>query len=198
MNDDSKPSPPSDVGFEENEEFNKALDEALGEIPKKHMVKEVYRGRANVVIYDNNDVDVRVPKANEARKAIRLKQTKTGSLVETSQSDKAQIKLTCCVPKDSADPAADLLDQAEALVKDLQKKKLKLPPKGKFLLDEDGVKVKASVDGLKLLMEVPINDALHLNESLTNLMIRTTQCLAQQNQYLLRLMKSAQQKNSTE
>lgn len=194
MNDDSKPSPPSDVGFEENEEFNKAIDE----IAKAHRVKEVFRGRANVVIYDNNDVDVRVPKANEARKAVRLKQTKTGSLVETSQSDKAQIKLTCCVPKDSADPAADLLDQAEALVKDLQKKKLKLPPKGKVLLDEDGVKVKASVDGLKLLMEVPINDALHLNESLTNLMIRTIQCLAQQNQYLLRLMKSAQQKISTE
>lgn len=194
MNDDSKPSPPSDVGFEENEEFNKAIDE----IAKDHRVKEVFRGRANVVIYDNNDVDVRIPKANEARKAVRLKQTKTGSLVETSQSDKAQIKLTCCVPKDSADPAADLLEQAEGLVKDLQKKKLKLPPKGKILLDEEGVKVKASVDGLKLLMEVPINDALHLNESLTNLMIRTTQCLAQQNPYLLRLMKSAQQKNSTE
>ena len=194
MNDDSKPSPSPDVGFEENEEFNKAIDE----IAKAHRVKEVFRGRANVVIYDNNDVDVRIPKTNEARKAIRLKQTKTGSLVETSQSDKAQIKLTCCVPKDSADPAADLLDQAEALVKDLQKKKLKLPPKGKVLLDEEGVKVKASVDGLKLLMEVPINDALHLNESLTNLMIRTTQCLAQQNPYLLKLMKSAQQKNSTE
>ncbi len=194
MNDDSNTSPPSDVGFEENEEFNKAIDE----IAKAHRVKEVFRGRANVVIYDNNDVDVRIPKANEARKAVRLKQTKTGSLVETSQSDKAQIKLTCCVPKDSADPAADLLEQAEALVKDLQKKKLKLPPKGKVLLDEDGVKVKASVDGLKLLMEVPINDALHLNESLTNLMIRTTQCLAQQNQYLLKLMKSAQQKISTE
>lgn len=194
MNDDSKSSPPSDVGFEENEEFNKAIDE----IAKAHRVKEVFRGRANVVIYDNNDVDVRIPKANEARKAVRLKQTKTGSLVETSQSDKAQIKLTCCVPKDSADPAADLLEQAEGLVKDLQKKKLKLPPKGKILLDEEGVKVKASVDGLKLLMEVPINDALHLNESLTNLMIRTTQCLAQQNPYLLRLMKSAQQKNSTE
>ena len=194
MNDDSKPSPPSDVGFEENEEFNKAIDE----IAKAQRVKEVFRGRANVVIYDNNDVDVRIPKANEARKAVRLKQTKTGSLVETSQSDKAQIKLTCCVPKDSADPAADLLEQAEGLVKDLQKKKLKLPPKGKILLDEEGVKVKASVDGLKLLMEVPINDALHLNESLTNLMIRTTQCLAQQNPYLLRLMKSAQQKNSTE
>ena len=162
------------------------------------MVKEVFRGRANVVIYDNNDVDVRIPKENEARKAVRLKQTKTGSLCKTSQSDKALIKLTCSVPSDSADPAADLLDQAEALVKDLQKKKLKLPPKGKVLLDEEGVKVKASVDGLKLLMEVPINDALHLNESLTNLMIRTTQCLAQQNPYLLRLMKSAQQKNSTE
>lgn len=194
MKDDPKPSPSPDVGFEENEDFNQALDE----IQKKHMVKEVFRGRANVVIYDNNDVDVRIPKTNEARKAVRLKQTKTGSLVKTSQSDQAQIKLTCCVPNDSADPAADLLEQAENLVKDLQKKKLKLPPKGKVLLDEDGVKVKASVDGLKLLMEVPINDALHLNESLTNLMIRTTQCLAQQNPYLLRLMKSAQQKNSTE
>ncbi|MBQ3627792.1 MAG: hypothetical protein II947_02025 [Bacteroidaceae bacterium] len=190
---ESKESPPNE-GFEENEEFSKALDE----IQKKHMVKEVFRGRANVVIYDNNDVDVRIPKENEARKAVRLKQTKTGSLCKTSQSDKALIKLTCSVPSDSADPAADLLDQAEALVKDLQKKKLKLPPKGKVLLDEEGVKVKASVDGLKLLMEVPINDALHLNESLTNLMIRTTQCLAQQNPYLLRLMKSAQQKNSTE
>jgi hypothetical protein len=194
MKDESPKKSPPNEGFEENEDFAKALDE----IQKKHMVKEVFRGRANVVIYDNNDVDVRIPKENEARKAVRLKQTKTGSLVETSQSDKAQIKLTCCVPKDSADPAADLMEQAEALVKDLQKKKLKLPPKGKVLLDEDGVKVKASVDGLKLLMEVPINDALHLNESLTNLMIRTTQCLAQQNPYLLRLMKSAQQKNSTE
>lgn len=194
MKDESPKKSPPNEGFEENEDFTKTLDE----IEKAHRVQAVYKGRANVVIYDNNDVDVRVPQPNETRKAVRLKQTKTGSLVETSQSDKAQIKLTCCVPKDSADPAADLLDQAEALVKDLQKKKLKLPPKGKVLLDEEGVKVKASVDGLKLLMEVPINDALHLNESLTNLMIRTTQCLAQQNPYLLKLMKSAQQKNSTE
>ena len=194
MKDESPKKSPPNEGFEENEDFNKTLDE----IEKKHMVKAVYKGRANVVIYDNNDVDVRVPQPNETRKAVRLKQTKTGSLFETSQSDKAQIKLTCCVPKDSADPAADLLEQAEGLLKDMQKKKLKLPSKGKVLLDEEGVTLKASVDGIQCLMQVPINDALHLNESLTNLTIRTTQCLAQQNPYLLRLMKSAQQKNSTE
>ena len=78
------------------------------------------------------------------------------------------------------------------------KKKLKLPSKGKVLLDEEGVTLKASVDGIQCLMQVPINDALHLNESLTNLTIRTTQCLAQQNPYLLKLLKSAQQKNSTD
>lgn len=194
MKEESKQKSPPCEGFEENEEFTHALDE----IEKKHMVKAVYKGRANVVIYDNNDVDVRVPQPNDTRKAVRLKQTKTGSLFETSQSDKAQIKLTACVPKDSADPAADLMEQVETLLKDMQKKKLKLPQKGKVLLDEEGVTVKASVDGLQCLMQVPLNDALHLNESLTNLMIRTTQCLAQQNQYLLRLMKSAQQKNSTD
>ena len=191
MKDESKKKSPPSEGFEENEDFTQALDE----IEKKHMVKAVYKGRANVVIYDNNDVDVRVPQPNDTRKAVRLKQTKTGSLFETSQSDKAQIKLTACVPKDSADPAADLMEQVETLLKDMQKKKLKLPQKGKVLLDEEGVTVKASVDGLQCLMQVPLNDALHLNESLTNLMIRTTQCLAQQNPYLLRLMKSAQ-KNS--
>ena len=190
---ESKESPPNE-GFEENEDFTKVLDD----IEKKHMVKAVYKGRANVVIYDNNDVDVRVPQPNETCKAVRLKQTKTGSLFETSQSDKAQIKLTCCVPKDSADPAADLMEQVEGLLKDMQKKKLKLPSKGKVLLDEEGVTVKASIDGIQCLMQVPINDALHLNESLTNLTIRTTQCLAQQNPYLLKLLKSAQQKNSTD
>ena len=194
MNDDSRKSSPHSAGFEENEEFAQALDE----IAMKHRVQAVYKGRANVVIYDNNDVDVRVPQSCEARKAVRLKQTKTGSLYETSQSDKAQIKLTACVPKDSADPAAELMEQVETLLKDMQKKKLKLPPKGKVLLDEEGVTVKASVDGVQCMMRLPINDALHLNESLTNLIIQVTQCLAQQNQYLLRLMKSAQQKNSTD
>lgn len=194
MNDDSRKSSPPRAGFEENEEFAQALDE----IAMKHRVQAVYKGRANVVIYDNNDVDVRVPQSCEARKAVRLKQTKTGSLYETSQSDKAQIKLTACVPKDSADPAAELMEQVETLLKDMQKKKLKLPPKGKVLLDEEGVTVKASVDGVQCMMRLPINDALHLNESLTNLIIQVTQCLAQQNQYLLRLMKSAQQKNSTD
>ncbi len=194
MKDESPKKSPPNEGFEENEEFTQALDE----IEKAHRVEAVYRGRANVIIYNNNDVDVRFPKTNEARKTVRLKQTKTGSLYETSQSNKAQIKLTASVPKDSADPAADLMEQVEGLLKDLQKKKLKLPSKGKVLLDEEGVTVKASVDGLQCLMRVPINDALHLNESLTNLTIRTTQCLAQQNQYLLKLLKSAQQKNSTE
>ena len=194
MKEETKVSSPPSAGFEENEEFSQVLDE----IEKKHMVKAVYKGRANVVIYDNNDVDVRVPQSCEARKAVRLKQTKTGSLFETSQSDKAQIKLTACVPKDSADPAAELMEQVETLLKDMQKKKLKLPPKGKVLLDEEGVTVKASVDGVQCMMRLPINDALHLNESLTNLIIQVTQCLAQQNQYLLRLMKSAQQKNSTD
>ncbi len=194
MKEELKTNDPPNMGFEENEELNAVFDE----IEKKHRVKAVYKGRANVVIYDNNDVDVRVPQPNESRKAVRLKQSKNGSLIETSQSDKAQIKLTACVPKDSADPAADLMEQVEGLLKDMQKKKLKLPSKGKVLLDEEGVTVKASVDGLQCLMQVPINDALHLNESLTNLTIRTTQCLAQQNPYLLKLLKSAQQKNSTE
>lgn len=194
MKEESKTKDPPCVGFEENEEFSQVLDE----IEKKHMVKAVYKGRANVVIYDNNDVDVRVPQPNDARKAVRLKQTKTGSLYETSQSDKAQIKLTASVPKDSADPAAELMEQVEGLLKDMQKKRLKLPPKGKVLLDEEGCTVKASVDGLQCLLQMPINDALHLNECLTNFTIRITQCLAQQNQYLLKLMKSAQQKNSTD
>lgn len=195
MNDETKKTSPPSAGFEENEEFSQALDE----IEKKHMVKAVYKGRANVVIYDNNDVDVRVPQPNEARRAIRLKQTKTGGLYETSQSKDAQIKLTASVPKDSADPAAELMEQVEGLLKDMQKKKrLKLPPKGKVLLDEGGCTVKASVDGLQCLLQMPINDALHLNECLTNFTIRITQCLAQQNQYLLKLMKSALQKNSTD
>lgn len=194
MNDETKKTSPPSAGFEENEDFTKALDE----IEKKHMVTAVYKGRANVVIYDNNDVDVRVPQPSEARKTVRLKQTKTGSLIETSQSDKAQIKLTASVPKDAADPAAELMEQVEGLLKDMQKKRLKLLPKGKVLLDEDGVTVKASDEGVQCLIKMPINDALHLNECLTNLMIRTTQCLAQQNQYLLKLMKSAQRKNSTD
>lgn len=188
---ETKKSPPQ--GVVANEDFEAAIAAA----ERQHvLVKPVYKGRASVIIYENNDVDVRIPRADESRRANRLKETKHGSLVETSQKDTAQIKLTASVPKDSADPAADLMERVQELLKPIEKKERKLLPRGKLLIDEEGIKVRASTEGVKIYVETPINDALHLQETISNLMIRVTVCLAQQNQYLKRLMIAAQ-KNST-
>ena len=184
-------SPPQ--GYEVNADFEAAIEAAT----RQHvLVKPVYRGRASVVIYENNDVDVRIPKPDETRRANRLKETKHGSLVETSQKDTAQLKLTASVPKDSTDPAAELMDRVQELLKPIQKKETKLMPRGKLIIDEDGIKVRATTEGVKIYVEAPLNDALHLQETISNLMIRLTVCLVQQNPYLKRLMIAAQ-KNST-
>ena len=180
-------------GVEVNEDFEAAIEAAA----RQHLlVKPVFKGRASVIIYDNNDVDVRIPKPDETRRASRLKETKHGSLVETSQKDSAQIKLTALVPKDCADPAADLMERVQELLKPIVKKETKMIPRGKLLIDEDGINVPATTESVKIYVETPLNDALHLQETISNLIIRLNVCLAQQNQYLKRLMLVAQ-KNST-
>ena len=100
------------------------------------------------------------------------------------------------MPKDSADPAADLMERVQELLKPIVKKETKMIPRGKLLIDEDGIKVRATTESVKIYVETPLNDALHLQETISNLIIRLNVCLAQQNQYLKRLMLVAQ-KNST-
>ena len=42
-----------------------------------------YNGPARVTIYDNNDVDVRLPRENEGLKLQKVKETQAGSLTRT-------------------------------------------------------------------------------------------------------------------
>lgn len=69
-----------------------------------------FRGRANVVVYENNDVDVRIPQECEGLKLEKVKETQAGSLTRTqgkqpilqlrgkTMEQRAQnvSKMTCC------------------------------------------------------------------------------------------------------
>ena len=75
-----------------------------------------FKGRANVVVYANNDVEVRVPQECEGLKQEKLKETQAGSLTRT-QGKQPLLQLRVKTRADSTDPAADLIEETQRLLK---------------------------------------------------------------------------------
>lgn len=84
-----------------------------------------FKGRVNCTIYENNDIDVRIPQENDDLKLEIIKETKAGSLSRT-QGKIPILQLRVKTRADAPKPAADLREACAHLLREIE-------PKGKNL-----------------------------------------------------------------
>ena len=77
-----------------------------------------YNGPARVTVYENGDVDVRLPRENEGLKLQKVKETQAGSLTRT-QGKQPILQLRVKTRADAPDPAADLREECEKLLREI-------------------------------------------------------------------------------
>ena len=112
-----------------------------------------FRGRANVVVYENNDVDVRIPEENPDLKHEKLSESKCGKLSRT-QGKQPQLLMSIKTAADSPDPAYDLRREFEKIVKVLDPKaseltKISTKLKGRWLSRSDDLKIHVLIHALR-------------------------------------------------
>lgn len=156
-----------------------------------------YKGRANVVVYENNDVEVRVPQENEALKQVKLKETPAGTLSQT-QGRQPLLQLRAKVKADTTDPAGDLRDEVDRLLKgidDADKSKMKLASERgcRWLCRNEDLKVRADSESVVIQLRLPIGNALEINERLTSKISEIYSCLVTQRRLLSQLAFAAKQ-----
>ena len=167
---------PSITIIEDNEEIRQSAQGAI-----------IRKGRAHVTIYESQDIDVRWPETDPSKCQTMLKRTKTGSIAKTASEKNPQYRVTAMVPADSADPAVDILEQVENLVRTIDPK-VKFPKAtGKKLLNDETAKVLANKDCIQCYMEIPISDPYRVQQEFYNLNNRIASCLAQNQEYIRKL-----------
>lgn len=90
------------------------------------------------------------------------------------------------VPKDSTDPAAEMMEQLQYFLKPLAKKELPAP-KNKALLDKPGVRVwhRKSENKIVVMMEITPTETGELSYQLFNLTAEVNKCFAINETFLL-------------
>lgn len=162
--------------IEDNEEFRQAAEGAI-----------VRKGRAHVTIYESQDIDVRWPETDPSKCQTVLKKTKTGCIAKTASEKNPQYRVTAMVPANSADPAADILEQVGNLVRTIDPKAKFPKAVGRKLLNDETAKVMANKDCIQCYMEIPISDPYRVQQEFYNLNNRIASCLAQNQEYIKKL-----------
>ena len=158
-----------------------------------------FRGRANVVVYENNDVDVRIPQECEGLKLEKLKETQAGSLTRT-QGRQPILQLRVKTRADAPDPAADLRDECAKLLREIDKDaknltKFSTKSKGRWLRREPDLKIRADTDDavVQIALVLPLGQEAELTQRLNTQISEIYSCLVTQRVLLSRLASAAKQ-----
>ena len=158
-----------------------------------------YNGPARLTLYDNNDIDVRIPRENEGLKLEKVKETKYGSLTRT-QGKSPLLQLRVKTRADVADPAAELREECAKLLRELDKNegdltKINTKSKGRWLLRDEHLKIRADTDHahLQFFFVLPLEEALQVSERLNSKISEIYACLVTQRVLLSRLANAAKQ-----
>lgn len=143
-----------------------------------------FRGRANVVVYENNDVDVRIPEENPDLKHEKLSESKCGKLSRT-QGKQPQLLMSIKTAADSPDPAYDLRREFEKIVKVLDPKaseltKISTKLKGRWLSRSDDLKIRADTEQVIIRIDLPIGQDFELIQRLTSKITEIHSCFQKQ------------------
>lgn len=159
-----------------------------------------FKGRANVVVYENNDVEVRIPQENEGLKLEKLKESKNGTFSRT-QGKNPLLQLRVKTAADSPDPVGDLLSETMKLVNDYAKQagqQLSLPTqKGcKWLSRSKDLKIRADTDNIVMQLKIPMGQEFELKQRLYSKFSEIFSCLVSQRRLLDRLASAKKQTSS--
>ena len=158
-----------------------------------------YNGPARVTIYNNNDVDVRLPRENEGLKLEKLRETQAGSLTKT-QGKQPLLQLRVKTRADAPDPAADLREECDKLLREIDKEnkngaKISAKSKGRWLRRDPDLKIRADTDSAELQIAVvlPLGYDYEITERLNSKISQIYSCLVTQRVLLSRLANAAKQ-----
>jgi hypothetical protein len=158
-----------------------------------------YNGPARVTVYENGDVDVRLPRENEGLKLQKVKETQAGSLTRT-QGKQPILQLRVKTRADAPDPAADLREECEKLLREIDQDaknftKFSSKSKGRWLSHDPDLKIRADTDDatIKIALVLPLGHDYEITERLNSKISQIYQCLVTQRVLLSRLANAAKQ-----
>ena len=151
--------------------------------------KEIFKGRANVVIYDNNDVDVRVPKENPDLKQTKICESKNGSISKSSN----KVILKASVKSDEADMRSALIEEVNNLFGRLPDKfpdSIKMKNQGRWLANEAGLKIRADTkeNQISILISLPLAKSQLALEHFYRKVSDVAKCISKNNTLLSKLV----------
>lgn len=141
--------------------------------------KTVFKGRANVVIYDNNDVDVRVPQENPDLKQAKVCETKNGSISKSPN----RVILKASVKADEADMRSALIEEVNNLFGKLPEKlpeNIRLKNSGRWLANEEGIKIRADTKekNVAVLINLPLGTSQQVLEVFYQRVADISKCIS--------------------
>lgn len=150
--------------------------------------KEVFKGRANVVIYDNNDVDVRVPKENPDLKQTKICESKNGSISKSSN----KVILKASVKSNETDLRSALIEEVNSLfgkLPDSSQSNIKMKNQGRWLVNDEGLKIRAdSKDSqISILICLPLVKSQQALEHFYRKVSDVAKCLTKNSSILSKL-----------
>ena len=170
-------------------------------IMKEKEEKEVvFRGRANVVIYENNEVDVRMPESCPNLKLVKISETKNGSLAKSPSKTMPRYMMRLSVPANVPDPAAAIMEETRRVLKPIElPDKVPKPTRGRWLERSERLQIRADpqTQEVTIVAKLPLVYTQEMIETFnTQTIQQITRCLVMQKALIAELV-SAMRKCST-
>ena len=128
----------------------------------------------------------------------QIRKAQNGTLMRTTGEKKQSLVARLKVAADSSDPAADLRDQLEKLLKGLPQSQREPRPKGRFLKRMDGLTVRLDERDaqLRVVMSISVREVKNVEETFNRMSMEVNKCL-HYNSDSLKKLKSAPASDST-
>ena len=121
----------------------------------------------------------------------RIKTTRGGSSLTRTLAEQPRMKMTLYSSPGSADPEADIVDEANRLMKNFRQPR-ELPRRGRLLYDADGIRIRADTAAgtLTVSMAMPLTQGTDYSATLLNSISTVLKTLAQNKDNITRLEKN--------
>ena len=167
---------------------------------EKEEKEVVFRGRANVVIYENNEVDVRMPESCPNLKLVKISETKNGSLAKSPSKTMPRYMMRLSVPANVPDPAAAIMEETRRVLKPIElPDKVPKPTRGRWLERSERLQIRADpqTQEVTIVAKLPLVYTQEMIETFnTQTIQQITRCLVMQKALIAELV-SAMRKCST-
>ena len=139
--------------------------------------QEIKRIRGTMAIHPEHRL-VFTPQGKGQPQYEEIKKTTNGALMRTTGEKTQSLVAHLKVPADATDPAADLRDQLENVLKALPAKGEAPVPRGRKLLEKDGVEVRLNAKGsLEIGVKIDLRENADYIKKFYEIMTEINKCL---------------------